>query len=247
MVKGADQTTDLNVGDPEYSITGGNLKDCEIWFANDNNNAANNILLNAWNATDQSKTLGRFVIEYSVSKPWMYILVSGKYDNNWTQVDRYLWGNGDASITYPIMDETYKSIFDPSPEGYRVAPADLWANFTMSNTNAKSSATGAALELFKTENFNVVSVAYSNTNKANGYGFYYQGWKSGDVDFYLTSGYRTRGSGSLCGDVGSEGNLWASRCVELNSASLHITASSVMNRNTAARALGYPVRCVKER
>ena len=245
-VKGADQNTDLNIGDSDYSITGGNLNACEIYLAHSDKTASHNVLLNAWNATDQSKTLGRFMIDYSVSKPWMYILVNGENSNNWTSCDDWLWGNGHPSKSYPSMEETYKSIFDPSPEGFRVAPQDLWVVFTKTHNGQTGPAEPVEeLEQYKTEYFNISTNQFSFANNANGYSFYYQGWRTGPTDFYLCSGCRDVRNGNLI-NVTLSVNPWSSAISGVKAARFYSTDRTVHPLADIERGYGHLIRCVQE-
>lgn len=249
LVKGSDQSTNLNIGDASYGITGGNLKDCEIWFAKDDNSVDGNKLFNAWNASDKTKTLGRFIIEYSVSNPWMFICCeSSAYYNNWTLRDDWLWGNGHPARSYPMVEDTYKSIFDPSPIGFRVAAQDTWISFTKTHANADgSSQSDSNLDAFKTANFNVLSNTFNNSNNANGWSFYYQGWKTGPTDFILAQGTR-RGITGVPIDVYSYGFIYssASDVTTGNSGTLGFQAKGVFPITGRNRSYGAPIRCVQE-
>jgi hypothetical protein len=227
-VYGPDQTTALNIGDAGHGIAGGNLKDCEIWFANSSADASLSQLYNAWDAAGRTKPVGRFMIDYSVTMPWMYIMCNGKYDNCWTELDSNLWGNNKESRSFPFMEETYKSIFDPSPEGFRVAPQDLWVNFTQTHDNAN----GASLS----DKWNVVSTTFNK-----GFEYYYQDWKSGPTDFYLASGHRRNDSGSL-NLVTTYGYTWASGTKFI----LSFDSAGVRILSTNNPASAFPIRCVQE-
>ena len=244
VVYGPDQTTELNVGDPDYNITGGNLKDCEIWLSHSTETGADfNKLVNAWNATGQSKTLTRFMIEYTTSKPWMYICQS----NQVAMGDSWLWGNGESSSTFPIMEDTFKSIFDPSPEGFRVAPQDLWVGFSKTKQNADGAGySGSDLIAFLEEYVNSFSTNYNNANSSNGWTFYYQDWHSGPTDFYLAPG--RRGLDGSVGNVGYAGRAWSSAIGSSISVSSHLAfhANNILPLSVSNRGYGMPVRCVKE-
>lgn len=250
VVKGPDQSTALNIGDADYSIAGGNLKDCEIWFAG--NNESQNKLKNEWaNTPGQTKSLFRFMLDYSVSKPWMYILSNGSaYYWNWTDGDDNLWGNSKIVRSYPLMEEIYKSIFDPSPEGFRLAPQDVFVCFTKShNTSDGNGLTDAsAIDTFVTNNFNVVTNTFTNENNANGWTFYYQGWRGTIPDkqhFILAAGRRDRSSG-LPLNVGTTGYYWDSGINEYNGGYLNIQAQYIGPLNALNRAYGLPVFAVQE-
>ena len=250
-VLGPDQSSALNIGDSDYSITGGNLKSCEIWFSDGvGSTASRNTLLNAWKSTGTGE-LSRFILNYTVSKPWMHILSVDEnmtsYLNSWIPVDDWLWGNGYEKTSYPTIEKTYKSIFDPSPEGYRVPPRDLWVNFVKNHASADArSYSGDALTEYKTNNFNVASLTFSLANNANGYAFYYQGWKTGPTDFYLASGIRRHENGAI-GGVTSAGSSWASSYNTRDAGSrLAFSSDYVLPLTGMYRADGYPIRCIKE-
>ena len=245
-VLGPDQSSALNIGDADYSIAGGNLKDCEIWFANNNGDAANNTLKNAWAGTTSGKTLSRFMLDYSVSKPWMFIMSQNLYDSNWLPQDDALWGNPWPTRSYHMMEETYKTIFDPSPEGFRVPPQDLWVNFTKSHDNASGEGlSDSDFATFRNENFNVSDYQFNKQNNANGWAFYYQNWQSGERDFYIASGLRNRTTG-LLSNVRNTGSYWSSSLDEKIGAHLFFSNKDISPLHGYTCAYGMPIRCVQE-
>ena len=249
-VFGPDQSTTLNIGDSDYAIAGGNLRDCEIWFAG--NNESQNKLKNEWaNTPGQTKSLSRFMLDYSVSKPWMFILSNGSaYYWNWTDGDDNLWGNSKALRSFPLMEETYKSIFDPSPEGFRLAPQDVFVCFTKSHDTADGNGLtdASAIDTFVTNNFNVVTNTFTNENNANGWTFYYQGWRGTIPDkqhFILAAGRRDRSNGSPS-SIGIIGYYWDSGISVNNGGYLNIQAQYIGPVNGLHRAYGLPVFAVQE-
>ena len=247
-VLGPDQSAALNIGDSEYSVSGGNLKACEIGFARNDGTSEQNRLLNAWLSSDRSKSLSRFLIDYAVSKPWMFVKCTGIYNSDWAPSDNKLWGCPVVNSLYPTMDETYKSIFDPSPEGYRVSPGDLWVVLTKTHGNLwADSFSGDAFDNYVANNFNVVSTNFNHANNTNGYEFYYNGWKTGPTLFLITTGYRACDSGAI-GIADTELYAWSSPTTgDVQAARLAVSVSHVVVTSGAHRANGYPVRCVKER
>ena len=252
-VLGPDQSTALNIGDSDYGITGGNLHNCRIWLASDDGTEAHNRLKNAHEAApEQTKSLGRFMIDYSVSKPWMYICCeSDSYNvSDWTATDNWLWGNGFSPDEYNFMDKTYKSIFDPSPEGFRVAPRDLYVGYSRTFKGIQSKSQSAAdMEQFVATDINVdvsTTSSYSQANNANGYAFHYQAWKSGPSDFILSTGQRVRN-----GDVGNSNSAavyWTSAPGSTNgkASMLYIVPHACVVTHQDQRSRAYAVRCVKE-
>ncbi len=140
-----------------------------------------------------------------------------------------LWGNA-AGYSYP--ESTYKSVFDPCPQGYKVAPKELWRIFTKYTGNTSTAA-----------NFNV------SGSFANGWTFYVASTnKTGATDFYPASGYRYSHSGGLS-NVGTYGYAWSSSPYSASSvrgSNLGFNGSSVSPENSVSRAGGFPVRCVQE-
>lgn len=247
-VFGPDQSTALNIGDPANNIAGGNLKACEIWFSNSYVDAYNT-LKNAWNE-NMGITRTRFMLDYTISKPWMFILCSDEagYQSSWLPVNGWLWGNGGNRASHPIMEDTYKSIFDPSPEGYRVPPRDLWINFVKNRNGADArNYSGDAQTTYKNNNYNVTSLTLAGSNNASGYNFYYQDWKTGSTDFYLASGHRRHDAG-LLGSVSGVGSYWSSGGdAEIRDGGrLAFSADYVLPLTGMIRSYGHPIRCVKE-
>ncbi len=247
LVNGPDQTTALNVGDPENSITGGNLKDCEIWLSNTNNTTdPYNVLRNAWNNDSKGMTISRYMLDYTISKPWMFIMSDDRKDffSFWMPLDDWLWGNGESYGSFPLMEDTYKSIFDPSPEGYRVAPQDLFLNFAKSGNADGRGYSGEAQAEFMANNFNVTSLAYEGANSASGYSFYYQDWKTGPTDFVLFCGRRQHVSGNFV--ERGFGSLWTSNVNVKDRGRFVFSSTFVLPLSGIFGASGLPVRCVKE-
>ncbi len=140
-----------------------------------------------------------------------------------------LWGNA-AGYSYP--ESTYKSVFDPCPQGYKVAPKELWRIFTKYTGNTSTAA-----------NFNV------SGSFANGWTFYVASTnKTGATDFYPASGWRYGPSGGLY-SVGTDGFVWGSGQYSASAVvgtNLYFHVSAVHPESNGQRACGYPVRCVQE-
>ena len=201
-----------------------------IWF----DSGKTNSLEDAYNtyassASDPVKTVTRYMIDYTIANPSMFIMTD-KTPNDWAGTnDNNLWGNF-HSDDYPKQSKVYKSIFDPCPQGYRVAPKDTWVNFTSIHANVSND-----------ESKYNVSGSFSR-----GFTFYLDGWKTGsNTDFYLASGIRYRSSGALSG-VGGGCCYWSSAPDSYNAIRLDVSASYVSPLSSMSRAYAFPVRCVKE-
>ena len=202
-----------------------------IWF----DSGKTNSLEDAYNtyassASDPVKTVTRYMIDYTIANPSMFIMTD-KTPNDWAGTnDNNLWGNFHTG-DYPKQSKVYKSIFDPCPEGYRVAPKDTWVNFTSTHDNVSNDAS----------KYNV-SGSFSK-----GWTFYLDGWQTGShTAFYLASGVRNRTSGAL-GSVGSSGFYWSSAPHGSTIAGyLRFNASYLSPLVNLDRTFGVPVRCVKE-
>ena len=185
--------------------------------------------------------MSHFMARYAIANPAVFITVpSGQYSNNWAgETNNHLWGNSYPSGTYPKMNQTYKSIFDPSPAGYRVAPPDTWVNFTITKAN---SSTVAQFNAVGNEGFNWTA---TNFTTIKGYEFYYQSLGTGPSHFYGASGNINGASGALR-IVGTYGYSWSSGTNGVGALNLYFNASNVYPLNSNNRAFGWPVRCVKE-
>ena len=204
---------------------------------------ANNVFNLAGSDDITAETTDAEMIKYATANPTKFIYdATGKYANyDWVmKKNDHLWGNGSGYL-YPRKAQIYKSIYDPCPQGYRVAPKDLWNRFTVDGGNYGSQDTDAKRDAtFNASNRNSLGTQH-------GYHFYYTAWHDGETDFYPASGYRNRASGALT-NVGSSGYSWSSSPTQssTNAGYLNFSASSVYPQDGNARAYGFPVRCVRE-
>ena len=204
---------------------------------------ANNVFNLAGSDDITAETTDAEMIAYATANPTKFIYdATGKYANyDWVmKKNDHLWGNGSGYL-YPRKAQIYKSIYDPCPEGYRVAPKDLWNRFTVDGGNYGSQDTDAKRDAtFNASNRNSLGTQH-------GYHFYYTAWQTGLTDFYPASGYRNRTSGALA-DVGSNGVSWSSSPTQSSAYAgyLHFNATSVYPQSSNSRAYGFPVRCVRE-
>ena len=211
---------------------------------------ANNMLNLATATGITAETTDAEMIAYATANPTKFIYdATGKYLNyDWVmKKNDHLWGNGSGYL-YPRKAQIYKSIYDPCPEGYRVAPKDLWNRFTVDGGNKNfSSLSGAELTTSRDENFNAANRQSLATQ--HGYFFYYTAtpFQTGETDFYPASGYRDRTSGALT-NVGSSGFSWSSSPTQSSTyaGSLSFSAAGVYPQNNYSRVFGFPVRCVRE-
>ena len=206
---------------------------------------ANNMLNLATATGITAETTDAEMIAYATANPTKFIYdATGKYLNyDWVmKKNDHLWGNGSGYL-FPRKAQIYKSIYDPCPEGYRVAPKDLWNRFTVDGGNKGSQDTDAKRD----ETFNAANRNSLGTQR--GYFFYYTAtpFQTGETDFYPASGYRNRASGALA-SVGSSGFSWSSSPTQssTNAGYLSFYAANVYPQDNNSRAYGFPVRCVRE-
>lgn len=217
------------------------------YFTNSGDGADNlesmaTVLASYSEATDGA--LDRYMIDHATQNPTKFIYdADGTYDYDWVgKTNNNLWSNP-TGYNFPRASQLpEKSVFDPCPEGYRVAPKDLWLNFSTTKGNINTTTDPDK------ETFNASNVASFAADK--GYNFYYSGNKTdgGDTDFYPASGYRYRASGALS-NVGTIGYSWSSApsgSSSVNAGYLLFNATFVYPLNDSYRAVGFPVRCVRE-
>lgn len=199
------------------------------------------------NSAITPNTIDVDMIGYATRNPTQFIYdTKDAHNYDWViKKNDHLWGNGSGYL-YPRKSQTdkiYKSIYDPCPEGYRVAPKDLWNRFTVDGGNYGSQDTDAKRDA----TFNAANRNSLGTQR--GYFFYYTAtpFQTGETDFYPASGFRNRTSGALT-TVGSYGYSWSSSPSRSSTSagSLRFGASGVSPQNDSSRAFGFPVRCVRE-
>lgn len=160
-------------------------------------------------------------LAYASAHPLCFLkgVADSGYDWLFASRDNSLWG-------------TSKTVNDPCPAGWRVAPKSLWAGFT--STGAASTVRG---------DFNVTD------------DFFY-GWKfnyaGADNSFYPAAGRRSFANGTIAntdsaGQIGI-GFYWSCQpsAQAGYSAALSFTSSNVNPADSRQRANAFSVRCVKE-
>ena len=199
------------------------------------------------NSAITPNTIDVDMIGYATRNPTQFIYdTKDAHNYDWViKKNDHLWGNGSGYL-YPRKSQTdkiYKSIYDPCPDGYRVAPKDLWNRFTVDGGNYGSQDTDDK----RNATFNAANRNSLGTQR--GYFFYYTAtpFQTGETDFYPASGFRNRTSGALTG-VGSSGYSWSSSPTQSSTYAgyLGFFAASVYPQNSLSRAYGFPVRCVRE-
>ncbi len=202
----------------------------------------------AYNATGTASPYDN--VNYAIAHPTYFIYGLEANTYNWTAVKDDLWGNpwtGGEYVGSTVVNKasTTKSAYDPCPAGWRVAPQDTFTRFTQTGANATDA------NAVKT-NANVVVASTTAGAVAsdfkNGWTFYYSAWRSGATLYWPASGYRNRDSGALA-SVGTWGGSWSSSPAASGTAyasSLGFRATYVSPLGGSGRALGLPVRCVKE-
>ena len=201
-------------------------------------------------------SVDRYMIEQTIANPTRFILVKEGFDLDWAgQANNYLWGNPKGT-EYPRMSQTYKSIFDPCPDGYRVPPADVWINITTTGRN-----TSNKWEL-NVKGKNGVGQT-DDTAFQKGLECYYEGMgesvtdengttgtytepENGKVDFYGVSGFINFSTGQIAG-VGQQSHCWLSSPSGTKASDFQINISEGRPNILYQKTYGFPVRCVKEK
>ena len=197
------------------------------------------------------KSADRYMIEQAIANPTRFIVTKG-FNNDWAiQLNVNLWGNPKGT-EYPRISQTYKSIFDPCPDGYRVAPMDLWINFSTTGETTKNK------WQFNVKGQNGIGQT-DGTAFQKGYEFYYEGMgeslnaessptykepTNGKTDFYPASGRRDSTVGSIS-NVSYWNFTWSSTATGV-ARLFRCSNGEVSPFYTYERSYGYLVRCVKK-
>ena len=148
-----------------------------------------------------------------------------QYNNLWSAK------NTKTNVAYNVADETViKTVYDPCPAGFTVAPTNAYTGFSTTGQNTSTSG-----------EFNV------NGAFAKGWNFYCGKNKTGATIFFPAAGYRNYSSGAL-GRVPTRGCYWAavpnSTTFSRTSA---FSSTSINMLDNYYRAYGCSVRPVQEK
>ena len=166
-------------------------------------------------------------LDYSIKNPLAFIY------NTTTPFDWYAFylANQDNSLW---SDGAQKSVYDPCPEGWRVALNGTWDDFTRLGPT-----TGTFL-YWRQGSQSEVSGYYA----ANGR-LYIPAGISTPLAWYPSEGYRNQADGMLK-FVGSQGMVWASSALSFNGQLLNFNPTSLTTNNSTRRSMGCSVRCIQE-
>ncbi len=198
----------------------------------------------------------RHMIEKATANPTKFCcVVSNCFSNSWVAlINNNLWGNPEG-YNYPRQSSTYKSVFDPCPNGYRMPPRDLWINFLVdmneqTNTYYFNIKGGG-------RNFNYGAPLYYKgmgtvTEDEEGNAIEYkepEGTENVDwaTDFYPCQGFHDY-KGTL--SLGKDCRYYTSSPTNASSSNgsmFYLTTTQLSPLGTTSfRTNGYAIRCVKE-
>ena len=203
--------------DPFVGGKGTDGTTCKTWY--DGNGESQSSLLIA--NTTRSKV-------YGITNPGYFIYGNSSWDTGTITYDD--WNAKLESTTAPTSPFNYtevvKTVYDPSPVGYKLPPTKAFTGF------AQADATGAQT---------------ANGSFSNGGGNFYTGGQNiGPTDLWIAGGYRSYNGGSL-GNVGSYGYYWsAGPGSDTNGCFLYFNSSFVNPQGNSFRAYGFSVRPVSE-
>lgn len=197
---------------------------------------------------DESVTgTGKVAINLGIQHPYHFHYVRSAYDDWCSTPYHNLWNA--TQTTAGATDKVVKTIYDPSPVGYCVPPANAFTGVTH-NGNGVSEAPA-----YSYGKINSPYKQYYNEFTNNAGGIFYcskmnglLNWdNSGGTIFYGCHGYRYAGSGHG-GHGGLNGNYWSANPNNAKTSYyLHFTQTQVAPKYTQeCRAYGYSVRPVRE-
>lgn len=194
--------------------------------------------------TEFKSQSGGVATDKAIQNPHIFYYVQ---DSHWNTVDsKDFWdvGNSDNGLYDAVTHKSVKSVYDPSPVGYKTPEPAAWTRFTTYNNGDN------------TNSSHYFNVANSSTFLADGgWKFYTQADGRGDWDLWHALGFRdvysqrtpTTGTGGLL-NVGSSGNFWS--CGPSTTAArgrnLDFSSGYVYPQYQDFRAYGFTVRPVSE-
>lgn len=151
-----------------------------------------------------------------------------------------------------------KSVFDPCPTGWRVAPGDLWLGFTETGLNPDDYGY-TANNLPETgdphyDDFWGMADVNWDRNGSGGFGMlmYMQAWRRGPTSYFPLQGTRVgRGYWFNNGWCGNYHNATCSRFNRVNILHMHqnplrMHIFEITNREYYIKSTASPVRCVRD-
>lgn len=165
----------------------------------------------------------------AIAKPWLFFIQYDDTLHNWNNLE-YFYNFWDANCAAAGASDnvTVKTIYDPSPVGFKVPNGRTFTGFTTTGSNSSNP-----------EEFNVV-------------GSFDKGWKfkanadDADGQFFAASGYRYSSSGGLL-IVSGYGYYWSSAASSQTFAYyLCFYSGYVSPLYNSSRASGFSVRAVQE-
>jgi uncharacterized protein (TIGR02145 family) len=166
----------------------------------------------------------------AIKNPNKFFLIDSNNNNDWQSDDAKRFNHWDAACNAAGAsdNEVVKTIYDPSPAGFKVPNGRVFTGFTTTGGNTSTA-----------EEFNVV-------------GSFAAGWKfkandeDTDGQFFPASGYRYYASGGLR-NVSSSGNYWSSAAYSATAAYyLNFGSGGVYPLTNSYRAYGFGVSPVRE-
>ena len=168
--------------DPFVGSTG-TEKTCKTWY--DENGASKSSLL--IDNTTRSKV-------YGIKNPGYFIYGDTQWDTDATTYDNWnakLNSDTPPSTTYNY-DAVEKTVYDPSPVGYKLPPTNAFTGFVKQDDYWGDETTKANGSTFN-----------------EGWNFYTGGQNTGPTDFWIAGGYRHYGNTGSLFDVGTTGSYWS--------------------------------------
>ncbi len=175
-------------------------------------------------------------LAYSVTHP-LSLIFNSEHPYDWYATSE---GNQNNALW---DDKKEKNVYDPCPEGWRIAPDGTWSDFSRS-TDTEQPLNGTFPYYIKgSAKEDGKSGDYGMTN-----GRLYKVSSSGTgipLTWYPAPGYYHHANGAL-GGVGCDGYYWSSTANEYNAPALSFYPQGLHSTRTHGRAHGFQVRCIQE-
>lgn len=214
-----------------------------LLYGHGSNDTENSFTILSKTEKAKSDKNAKETIDYTILHPEVFLTNSYNWiynaqttgSNDW-KISNCLWGDNNNSNTNSmdvIPWDGGKTIYDPCPAGWRIAPVDTWTGLL------KDSATSWTA---------TISNLYTTGSWSGGAPWGLTFYETPSSNYFPALGYRDCTNAYLC-NAGNNGYYWYSSPSggsDLRASYMQFYTSEVYLSQSTSRAYGFSIRCIKE-